>query len=591
MKNVINIVIDAFCFNNLGRHIGELEVTPFLNKILKNAISFTNIYSQAPYTEASNIALLGGDNTLEEGGYLFGNANTKYAVLKDYKAAGYHTILGYSPYVCSKAYLKGVTDYKYTRLFSIQPCFDYRFNYFKTKKENGQFIDEYYEICITILDEAFDAWIAQCNSIIDNKPEAEMISLFIKDLNTIKDLKNELLTEFDIYKNNKIDYINDIFQQWHNHKLIIINKLYNDRKPIQILNSLKSLYNLKLKGYQKTYEKKVLSNLKIDYKYILNMFLNNTDKKDFLRTIKSYYTFKKNKDLENYLNSITPETKCEVSLEVMLETFFNDIKKYDEKNENYFLYIQPQEFHLPSLFHSFDIDDINILNKEFEIAFTMLDQINESYKGNIIADLSARLCDYKLECFFNRINTELKNDFLFIVMADHGYPSYYNPPRPIIYNQTYTEAFHIPFIIYNSHFESKTNTGLYSVLDGIEYVKQCAEIKDKHNIDEREFILCEYAGPGCPMINEKKIWYTLITKELKLSAEVALGKKAEVKDITNVYNILKDPLQKQNLRLTINKKRIKNLLKIITDRSEYLFKKNTVPTYLRKMIDTINFVN
>ena len=74
----------------------------------------------------------------------------------------------------------------------------------------------------------------------------------------------------------------------------------------------------------------ILNKLKIDIRYIFNMFINNKNKKDFLRTIKNYYRFKKNKNLENYLNF---EMKSEMSLHIMCNSFINEIKKYDDKDE------------------------------------------------------------------------------------------------------------------------------------------------------------------------------------------------------------------------------------------------------------------
>lgn len=590
MKNIINIVIDAFCYNNLERKVGKEEVTPFLNKLAKNSITFSNMYSQAPYTEASLIALLGGENTLENGGYLFGNANTKKSVMKDYKQAGYKTIIGYSPYVCSKAYLKGVTDYKYTRLFSIQPCFDYRLNYFREKKTLNQYIPEYYDVCILILDEAFDAWILQCDSIIKNDVSVEMIRLFIRDIELVKMVRTELQNQYSLYKKNKNEYVDNIFTQWKQHKLIELNKIYNNQKNFPTLKDLQSKYNLLLEKYQKTYEDYVLKKLHIDFNYIIKMFFSHKDKKDSLRTLKAYYQFKKNKNLLNYLNTLTSESKCEVSLHVMLNSFYENILECDSRNENYYVYFQPQEFHLPSLFHSFDIEDISVLDKEFEIAFSLLNELDKTYKGNILADLSARLCDYKIEEFYNKLKKTLKNDFIFVVMADHGYPSYYNPPRPFIYNQTYKEAFHIPFIINDSSNCYKNYEGIFSVLDGIDLVKQIAGIKEKTDLIDRNYVITEYAGPGCPMINEKKIWYTIISRSTKLSAEVLLGAQATSNDIINIYDIKNDPLQKKNLRLCKKRKNeIEDLLKKITERSMYLGNKIKCKSYLKDMINNANF--
>ena len=43
---------------------------PFLDRLRKESLDFTNIYSEAPYTEAALVSLLCGMDTLKGGGYL-----------------------------------------------------------------------------------------------------------------------------------------------------------------------------------------------------------------------------------------------------------------------------------------------------------------------------------------------------------------------------------------------------------------------------------------------------------------------------------------------------------------------------------------
>lgn len=590
MKNVIAIVVDAFCYKNLERRVGGKEVTPFLNSLAKKSLCFTNMYAQAPYTEASLISLLGGENTLENGGYLFGNANIRNSIFKDYKKAGYHTILGYSPYVYSKAYLRDVTDYKYTRLYTIRPCFDYRFNYFRDKKNNDEFQDDYYTVCSIILEEAFETWKTQCDSLLNGEKASEMILPFVREMNSIITVKNELVAEEEKYKENKKEYIESILSQWNNHRLIELDKIYNEKKELKLLGSLKERYNNKLRYFQKIYEQKILKGVHIDFNYVFKTFCGSKDKKDFLRLIKSYCIFKKNKNLENYLNNLNSLSKCEVSMQTMFECFKKIIKDYDKKNENYYLYFQPQDFHLPSLFHTFDSEDESLVENEFEAAFSLLNSLDSSYSGNIIADLSAHFCDLKLEQFYRQLKEELKNEFIFVVMADHGYPSYYDPPRPIIYNQTYTEAFHIPCLVNGTSIVPQRKEGFYSVIDGVGYVKHYAlDWENFSDIQERKYILSEYAGPGCPMITEKKVWYSLITQRTKISADVSLGKEAKYSDIKDVYNLMKDSYQKCNLRKYCKKdSEINEFLKIISKRSLLLGERFLKETYLKDLISLIN---
>jgi phosphoglycerol transferase MdoB-like AlkP superfamily enzyme len=51
-KNVIHIIVDAYCYNSLQRTVGKREVTPFLNSLSKKSLCFERMFSQAHYTEA-----------------------------------------------------------------------------------------------------------------------------------------------------------------------------------------------------------------------------------------------------------------------------------------------------------------------------------------------------------------------------------------------------------------------------------------------------------------------------------------------------------------------------------------------------------
>lgn len=106
---------------------------------------------------------------------------------------------------------------------------------------------------------------------------------------------------------------------------------------------------------------------------------------------------------------------------------------------------------------------------------------------------------------------------------------------------------------------------------------------------ERNYILSEYAGPGCPMITEKKVWYTVIAGDKKVSAEVFLGKEADCHDIKSMYDLTKDPDEKCNLRKQVKKHSdLIKLLEQINTRSVYLGKKFSKETFLKDLIGSVN---
>lgn len=202
-KNIIYIIVDAFCYNNLNMKVGSKPITPFLNKLSSKSTNFTQLYSQAPYTEASQITLLSGENTLENGGYLLGNKTIKTPMFQTFQQKGYKTLFSYSPYVYSKEYLRNVDKYYYTRLYRIEPLFLYRFNYYREKLSNEKTLTEAeYKICILLLEEALDTWILQCQQLLDNAEEIKVIKDKIADEVNIADILEKLETERNKFKEN-----------------------------------------------------------------------------------------------------------------------------------------------------------------------------------------------------------------------------------------------------------------------------------------------------------------------------------------------------------------------------------------------------
>lgn len=582
MKNIIYLIIDAFCYDSLMHKISGKEVTPFLNKLIKNSISFNNMYSQAPYTEASLVTILSNENVLENGGYLFGNGNNKKSVLKKYLDQGYNTIFSYSPYVYSKAYLCGSKEYYYTRLYSIKPLFLYRFDFYRKKSILNS---KEKEICKILLDEAFQTWIDQCNNFINEEQCVKIISHLQPENNLLRKTIKILMQEKLKFDEAPYEYIEEVFKEWDNHVLYILNNKYL-HSNVQIPN-YKEKYKNKLESYQKKYNK-IAKKQKIDFKYLFSQLLRekNDGAKKFINLLNNYIKYYNNRDLINYFDNINCDNNPEVSMKKILEVYKERILYYDSKNELYYSHIHVQDFHLPSLFHTFDNLNEKTLEQEMNWAFELLSCMDESYKGNIMADLSAHYCDKIIEEFFNEILNKCNNDFLFIVTADHGYPSYYNPPRPMIYNQTYSEAFHIPYIIFDkSKNYNLAYNKIYSTLDSMNIVDSIMN-KEFEKIKERKYVLSEYGGPGAPIISEKEVWYTYIDKKYRVSAKCVLGNKLSEKNICEIINLESDRDEKCNLvRNRTEMKKIKYCIDIISKRHKELTAKFAGEKFYNKIIN------
>lgn len=545
-KNVIHIIVDAYCCNNLYRKVGNREVTPFLNMLKKNSVSFERMYSQAPYTEASQVTLLSGENTLDNGGYLFGNGTVEKTMFSEYREAGYQTVFTYSPYVYSKAYLRDADTFYYTRFFSIEPLFLYRLQYYYDIQKQRELNKSEMTVCVILLQEALETWQAQCLSFLNNGEEISLIYDWVKDIAVVKETYDALDTERQKLSFSPEAYVREVFTQWQEHILRKLNKRYNERSEIKLRNKCIETFQKTLGKYQETYSK-ALKKHHLDFQYTVGMVWRNKNGVDDAKnTFAAYRRHRKSTELRDYFAGVDETAKTEASMNRTLEVFEKKLSNLDKENENFYAYIHVQDFHLPSVFHSLDTDDFSMLEDEFRIAFELLDGMDNSYRGNIIADLSARYCDRKIELFYNKMKELLHNDFVFTVTADHGFPCYETPPRPMVYNQTYVEAFHIPCIIYDgTHVDCCSE--IYSNMDAVHFEMQYAGVEPEHKILERQYVLCEYGGPGCPDIGIKPIWYTYIDDQWRISAECPLTKPFSADCVKAVFDIKKDPSERKDL--------------------------------------------
>lgn len=547
MKNVIYLILDAFCYKNLELKIGEEEVTPFINKIASQGVSFRKMYSQAPYTEASQVTLLSGENCLDNGGYLFGNGNNRKAMFEEYKDKGYRTIFSYSPYVYSKEYLRGVDDFFYSRVFNINPLLNYRLEHYRQLYRDKKIKEIEWKVCEILLSEALDTWKIQCELALRKDKSCSAILKMLPNENIIIETINIITGEQERINRTSRQYIENLFRLWDRHILKEQNIKYLKHPPYPLHDYVMDTYNNVLKTYQRrcTIE---ASKQHIDMNYLFGMLWRELKGKEYFKgTLKNYVKHYIRKPIKDYLTDLDINENPEASMQVVFDAVKSTIEKYDSRNIPFFLYLHTSDFHLPSVFHTVETKESSLVDEEFKDAIDLMDKLNGNYSGNILTALSARFCDSKLENFYNYLKHHLKNDFLFIITADHGFPCYDNPPRPMIYNQTYTEAFHIPFIIYGNRIESSFDeNAIWSNMDAVEMLKKFAYGKEI-KLPERNYVLCEYAGPGCPILDAKPIWYTLIDHNFRVSAECMLDEKLEKSKLKDIYNLQIDTDEKRNL--------------------------------------------
>lgn len=545
--HVIFLVIDAFCYNSLNRRVGPEWVAPYLKSLTKESLSFDNVFSLAPYTEASLVSLLGGDRTMENGGYFFGNAACEHTLLGRYEKEGYRTLLTYSPYVYSKAYLKGVSDFVYTRRYSIKPLFMYRLDVYSELKRRNCLIKDQILAVAVLLREALESWIEQIDHLCKGDDCVRLITREREDKESLISLKEELLRYLKELESDYEACVSRELDLGRSSRLIELSDRYIASEDLPLKQELLGEFQAKLAFHQARYSQ-CMKHDTLDFSYLFSTLRGGKDGwKNCIKLAARYIGRRRETSLSDYLYSLEGGSKVETSLSMELSYALRWLRDLDSSDAPGCVYLQPQDFHLPSVFHTVDSNNLSQVRDEMNDALRLLDAMPEDYSGNIIADLSAHYIDKKVQGFVSELDA-MGKDYVLVITADHGYPCYDDPPRPYVYNQTYVEAFHIPFIVKSSR-KVDLKMGNDLPVDNLSLLCELnkALLEGSGSLKGAGYVITEYGGPGCPDMTDKPLWYTYIDDAYRISVECKLSESFSDGCVKTIVNIKEDPDEKRNL--------------------------------------------
>lgn len=536
MKKNIFIFIDSLSINAINDKDKFKKYAPFLYKLSQNSLFFNNIYSQGPYTEAASKALMSGNDSLADNGYIRFINESKNNLFLQNKKNGFNNIVTYLPISIYSKDILNLFDKKiYSSFMNLEIYWEYRLLYYINKK-NKKVLNCYDYHCISgLLNDIFVGWIDFLTK--DSNKDYTLIKSVIKEYDFEKNLKI-INSEFQVFKKNKIDYIDNLLSLGKNHILFKVDQLYNidfvDDLTIKELSSI----------YKSTFKK-------IRYK----QFFTNLFNKDNFRTLfrcknkinalknLRFLLLKSTKYIDNYKKELFFNEMPSCS--TLLNKLFDEIKT---NKENHCFYLQIEDLHGDPNFFSYDSNDIYMLKKEMNFISSKVAEFNLSDKGNILYYLSLAYIDECFKSFFHKMkDNDLMDEYRIIITADHGSSVIYNPVRENVVNNFFLENYRIPLFIVDSNFCPEIiNTRISSkhILNFMNDSKDEIISKVKSYKDE---IIIEYLGPGCPDLDENLIWYGWFSENLFLAAKCPLSEEFNIKHITQIYDLDKDQIQMKNI--------------------------------------------
>lgn len=393
-KNVLFIVIDSVTNDILFNKNTSSLCAPFLNELRKKSISGDKMFSEAPYTEAALMCLLGGIDTMDNGGYME-RFKDKTCVLEVFRNNGYKVFHNnYYPSIYPSYMAPGYDERKYIEGFQFSHIWDYRLKYYSEIFEKNEINNKEYKILADMLDDNFKNWIIYLEKIKNNDNETSMLNgnIDVSDIdNDIKQIK----VEYEKFSKDNKKYLNSLFEQKENHQLFNIktymmsDKVHDNIVRNKVIEKYKTTFD---RINKMNFENNLLNN-KLPIKNIIKSIIN----KDF-KTAKGLLAGYKNslfdKDLYDRISNNYDQFKVQRSFYTVSQELFVWIK--ENKDKKWMSYVDSDDFVEKDMYKK-------LYNKakenNYDIVVCGNYNVSEDYQNK------------NIDAFINNYNTDLENIF------------------------------------------------------------------------------------------------------------------------------------------------------------------------------------
>lgn len=573
-KNILFIVIDSVTNDILFNKNNSTDIAPFLNNLRKKSISGDNMFAEAPYTEAALISLLASLDTMDNGGYLERMKN-KISVLEIFQKNNYKVFFNnYYPCIYPSKMVTGYDECRYIEGFDFTQLWEYRLKYFANIYDKNELETKELLMLCDMLEDNFKGWLLYLNKIKNHDIDTIMLNNCI-DLSDIDQNIKMVEKEYNIFLENKTSYLQILLKQKEEHILFkiktfkMVDKVHNDNTRKIVMNK-----------YLKTFKKIAKINLKrnlLNNKFPLKKLFRSLYHSD-LKTAKGLVAGYKNslfdKDLYERISKNYDQFKNQRSFYTVSQEFYKWVEK--NKDISWMSYIHIDDAHYNESFFTYDTDDINIIDKDFDRINNYLKNIPKNYKGSIAYDLSLLYCDNIIKNIFEFLEKKnLLDSTSVVITADHGFSYYFSPIREKYVISSYKENYNVPFIVYSNDIIPRKIKGYLQTKDIPATLLSLANINipnyfKGHSLltyEGSSYALLEYMGGGCPDIKRRPINLGIRTDNYFVSIDAKTNLNFNEQKIKEIYNLKTDPYEHHNLIYKKNiKRKIKNELVLLKNR-------------------------
>lgn len=574
-KNIVLFIIDSLN-NTRIRQYGDI-LMPTFSSLKKEYCFCDSMYSQAPYTEAALMNLYCGQDVLQNNGYMFRFKDAPINMFELMKSKGYTTFFNsYQPQCYPSSLRRGVDDIYYNVGFDIGAFWSYRLSHYSELMKNNALNENDYCTLKELLNDNFKEWIVFLDALINNDSSVNMIYGNAGDYDA-GGVKKLVIAEQNLFNSDEKAYINDVLVEGLGHKLFNI-PAYNQTTKIKdrdyVEKNSKTLKTL----YQSIWWKNLRRNIKSFPSLLIVIFRSffkyvkkptSSNKKDFLKA--AYYSLNHliDFDLKERNNKNYDWFKNAPSARTHLDHFFKWADNYHSKKP-FFACVHVDDVHNPEVFLSYDFEDNVVLQEEVSVAKHTLSRLPSHSKGSVTHDLSLSYIDNIIKYLVETIKEkDYGKDTSIVICADHGFSFSGDPIRESYVTNLFLENYNMPFLVIDDSLKHTEIKGIRESKDIPRFIEAMADNSAEalKTLPEYSYATIEYCGGGCPDLTRRELKIAAFNDKLFVGTLCELNSVIGQNQITEIYDLEKDPNQRHNLAASHNyNERINDLLSVIERR-------------------------
>lgn len=588
MKNVIVLLIDSVYSGCLGNNKTEISSTPFIDSLKDKSVFAPNVYSYGPYTDAASKALYCGNRTLDDYGYFFGLNSSEYNHFRLFSEKGYETFGVYYPYYLLGSNIVKYIDHSiYTSGFKYTSVWGGKFEYYANLQKSRALTEQEYELLVKCMEVVFDCWMCFYDNL-EKEGNSDIIKTIFNPKLKGTGLKG-LNREYERFKEAPKKYINGVLELGMEHPLAYINEYdYGRDEDLKFVGEIYSNNKAFFKELSRVNVLKNLANNPISIKKSIKTVWNyiKTGDKSELRYFGNYGMLLCHTGLMQK-RSLKPKWQDLASLNKQIEVLMNNLdKRKTESSAPFYASLHALEPHHNISFFSFDSFDHELVKEELDYLAPMMKKCGKKFSGNLLYQLSLMYVDLCVKRLYEQLEKrDLLDDTVIMLVSDHGTSYTFDPVRTRVVNTFHKENYNIPMLIWDKNIDENkaaTYSGTYCSDDVFPTLCDVVGIKVPdcftgssmiRNTAGRDYVITEYMGPGVPDMLNREVWISIRNDKYVLAYKNPISKELDLDNPVCVYDLNRDPLEKNNLVNKNNNEEIRVLKKAINDRYKQIQKK------------------